>query len=176
MNRFRNIVLIIQGLLILCAFCGCDKTFAKDTLSEQKNCITVKRILQEVVETSKEDNLDAAVYYDDDMFKENCIKLYGIEYSELADGGIMYASGEGLADEISVIRMKNDKSQTALKAMKNRIEKRVQDFTGYKPQEVGKIENALTFETDGYTVLVISDNAENLKTRIEKIIEKSEAF
>ena len=54
--------------------------------------------------------------------------------------------------------------------LESRIERRIGDFTGYKPTEISKIEKADAFECGGFAILIISDNGEALKHQIKAII------
>ncbi|MDO5125400.1 MAG: DUF4358 domain-containing protein [Ruminococcus sp.] len=161
MKRLFNIAFCLATLFI---FAGCNKA---DTL--QKDVKSVRQILESVARKSEDKALDETACFDDGIFRDNCKKLYGIDYSELADGGIMYVSDGGSADEISIIKMKEN-HERAVQVLEKRAEKRVRDFTGYKPDERAKIENAKIFGLNGFSVLIISDNADSLMKIIENEI------
>jgi len=157
MKRLFNIAFCLVTMFI---FAGCNKA---DTL--QKDVKSVRQILESVEDKA----FDETACFDDGIFRDNCKKLYGIDCSELADGGIMYVSDGGSADEISIIKMKENQER-AVQALEKRAEKRVRDFTGYKPDELAKIENAKIFGLNGFSVLIISDNADSLMKIIENEI------
>lgn len=106
-------------------------------------------------------------------FDNFCAKLYGgLDKDELADGAISYASSGGNADEISILKAADPEKQSALtQVLKDRVDTRHHDFEGYKPEELPKIEKAKVFEANGFSILVISDNADEIENAFEEISE-----
>lgn len=109
--------------------------------------------------------LDGSAYFGDEIFEKNCEKLYGIPVSDIEDGGIIFASNGGNADEISMVKFKeNDVGERILK---ERLDSRATTFETYKPEEMTKIDSAEIFQAGDYWVLVISDNVTELTEKIE---------
>ena len=106
-------------------------------------------------------------------FDTFCAKLYGgLSADELSDGAISYASSGGNADEVSLLKAADDEKQSELTArLKDRLDMRRHDFEGYKPEELPKIDKARVFECNGFCVLVIADNAEDIEKAFKSITE-----
>ena len=106
-------------------------------------------------------------------FDTFCAKLYGgLSADELSDGAISYASSGGNADEVSLLKAADDKKQGELSAvLKDRLDMRRHDFEGYKPEELPKIDKARVFECNGFCILVIADNAEDIEKAFKSIAE-----
>lgn len=164
MKTVYKFISLALAFTMLIALSSCKKD---DTESKTAG-ISAKEVLTAVTD----ENMDGKAFFKEDIFKDNCQKLYGIEYSELQDGGIIYNSAGGLADEISIIRLKSDASHDPLDVLNSRKEMRIRDFTGYSPDEVSKIENAVVFEASGFAVLIISDNADDLQEKVTSAIKK----
>ncbi|MGN0623985.1 MAG: DUF4358 domain-containing protein [Oscillospiraceae bacterium] len=149
-----------------------ESTESQAAASVQESEKSAKDILQEISSADEAVNFNASAYFDDDIFKKNCKKLYSFDIDKLSDGGIIYVDSGGLADEISLIKPADGDTAYALKALEARKQLRIQDFTGYKPEELDKIENAQIFEAGGYAVFIISDNAEQLAEKIRTMMQK----
>lgn len=113
------------------------------------------------------DALNGSVVYGSELFEKNCKKLYACEITDLTDGMIVFNNGGGLADEISIVFPADGDTDKQLKMLEARKEMRYNDFNGYAPEELPKIEAGKTFSAGGAAVLIISDNADEL----EKIVK-----
>lgn len=171
MSFFKKIIVLILPLTLLFSIssCAASKTEESSAAVSSQSSITAKQIIEAMIEKNEDANLDAVAFYDDDLYKENCQKLYSIEYSDITDGAIAYAGSGGLADEISVIKAENMSESVLETFLSKRVERRIQDFTGYKPTEISKIENSKIFSTGGFSVLIISDNASEIQEQIKNI-------
>ena len=164
--------------VMLLSFGSCslnDNDSENNTSSEsaQVQCnVSGKEAIEALIEKSGDENLDSTAFYGEELFEENCVKLYDIEYSNLEDGGIAYAGSGGLADEVSIIKVSDMSENLVLQFLEKRVERRIQDFTGYKPGEISKIENSKCFAYGGYSILIISDNADDLEKQIKLILEQ----
>lgn len=145
-------------------------TESQASASVQESEKSAKDILEEISSADEAEIFNASAYFDDDIFKKNCKKLYSFDIDKLSDGGIIYVDSGGLADEISLIKPADGDTAYALKALEARKQLRIQDFKGYKPEELDKIENAQIFEAGGYAVFIISDNAEQLAEKIRTMM------
>lgn len=129
-------------------------------------------LLDEVLKNIPEDNLDTVTAKGDGSsggFDAYCEKLYYTGSENISDGVIAYASSGGLADEISVLKPSDGCSSDELLALlQSRVQRRYEDFEGYKPDELDKIESAETFECGDFVVLIISDDAVRLKEEFLK--------
>ena len=155
----KSFLLILLTALVCTAFAGCSKQ-EKDSSAEPK-VTSVK----ELVDSIENKLLDKKTYFDDQLFQDNCEKLYGISTDKLADGGLLYSSNGSNADEISVLRTKDGTDCEEL--LKKRLDSRKQDFDSYRPEELPKLDKAQIFSKDGYSILIISDDAQAIRKTIE---------
>lgn len=171
--NLKRFMTAIMSFIILISVSSC--TFGgKETeeSSVETTNLTAEQILTILIEKSQEENLDSTAFFDEELFEKNCENLYGIEYSQLKDGGIAYAGSGGYADEVSVIKVNGMADSMVLSFLEKRVERRIQDFTGYRPTEISKIENSRYFISGGFAVLIISDNVEQLEKQVKFIIEQ----
>jgi hypothetical protein len=120
---------------------------------------------ESVLSGIKNEYLDASAYYGGEVYASNCKKLYGIELDDVEDGGIIYSSGGGYADEVSLIKMSDGSSAEGY--LKERLSQRTNTFENYKPEEVDKLNSAQIFQVGDYWALVISDDAEDISQEIK---------
>ena len=94
------------------------------------------------------------------------------DYSKVEHYFLSY-SAEGKADEIVVIAVKDtadiDEAVEALNAHKKH---RISMFEQYDPDNVTRVQNGIIFKNSQYAVLIITDNAEDVKAAFEKEITK----
>ncbi len=131
---------------------------------------SAKEILTKIQSQTGCENMTTGAYFGDQNFDNNCEKLYSIKLSEISDGGIIYSETGGYADEISIISLKSGDTESAITALEARKETRTKDFTGYKPDELDKIEKAEIFKINGYAVLIISENAGDLAEVVKEMV------
>lgn len=157
--------MIITAAAIL--LCGCSAASDGDTVpssavSEEKASHNAAEIFDMLQSSGKADQLDERADFSSDEFTNACEKLYGVPVESLTDGGIMFSASGQIADEISIIRGGD------ISLLEKRAEARTKDFEGYAPAESLKASNALVFEYGDYAVLIIADNADELKRLIEE--------
>lgn len=109
-----------------------------------------------------------------DSSTENAEDLFSylsdIKYSKVKDFFMQYSS-DGLADEIAVIEMKNSTDASRAKnSLENHVDSRIKLFNNYQPDQVKRAKNALVFTEGKYAVLIISDNANDVKTAFENAV------
>ena len=129
-----------------------DKT-AKDILSEIEN-----------------ENLDGSAFYGEKTFSDNCKNLYGADESAFSDGGIIYATSGGLADEVSMLKLKDGSS--AENYLTARLEARKTTFKNYKPEESYKLDKAVIFQNGDWWVLIISDKSDEISGKIKSLTKE----
>ncbi len=147
-----------------------ENTASSDTSVQ----ITAEDYIKKALEQQPDPLLDTTTAKGDTSeygFDNYCKKLYGgLEPDELEDGAISYASSGGNADEISLLKAKDSSKQQELtQLLKNRIDVRHHDFEGYKPEELEKIDKSRVFEANGYSILVISEDAEKIEEAFKKV-------
>jgi hypothetical protein len=172
----RKILAALCCAVFIAGFAGCGSQNADSQDSENNASVSsaqtqsAEEILSGLKDEISESNLDSSAYFSEEAFENNAKKLYATEYSDLSDGGILYDGTGSTADEISMIKPADGDTDNAVSALEARKEMRIRDFTGYKPEELDKIEDARIFSQNGWAVLIISDNADSiektLKTKI----------
>lgn len=172
MITLRTICAVTTALTAMVAvgmLSGCKNTDTSEGLvavsevsqEDSRQSFTAKDILAQIDDPL----LDGSAYFGDEIFEKNCEKLYGIPVSDIEDGGIIFASNGGNADEISMVKFKeNDVGERILK---ERLDSRATTFETYKPEEMTKIDSAEIFQAGDYWVLVISDNVSELTEEIK---------
>ena len=161
-------VLLSAMMIFSAAGCGSYDDSSCSSCEITVNDKSAEEVLTAAVEKAKDSNLNTTTKKgdtDEYGFDKNCEKLYGgITPQELDDGLISYSSAGGLADEISMLKPNDESNREKLMSiLKERINVRRRDFEGYKPEELPKIENARVFEADGFCILVIADNSEEIE-------------
>jgi hypothetical protein len=174
MNKLKKAIAAACCAVFLAGFTGCtaaENDSAADSVSNSSAAtLSAQEVLEELDGKISESTLDSSAFYSDETFENNAKKLYAIEYADLADGGILYDGTGGSADEISMIKPADGDEDYAVKALEARKEMRIRDFTGYKPEELDKIEDAEIFSQNGWAVLIISDNAADIAKTLKTMI------
>ena len=130
-------------------------------------------ILNACKDIAPEGSFDTLVSYGEDLYDDSFDNLYGIQFKDVSDGAILYTESGGLADEISIVCMKeNGDVQVAKQKLQDRIEERRGAFAGYKPEEVYKLDNASVIVQGNYAALIISDDNEGFEAEIRKVISQ----
>ena len=161
MNK-RSVVLISSMMILLGFLVGCASS------GDSAKC---KDIVAKTLETADKTNIDTTVVFGEEIYENNFDRLYNFAIRKIDDGAIAYASTGGYADEISIVHVGSEKDKATVKGyFQVRIQTRIQSFTGYKPKEVQKLENAKVIVLGDYVVLIICDNVENVETAIRQAI------
>ena len=163
MKKIFTVLLIAAVTLGLLAGCGGSKNSGPsctDILSK--------------VRDSQESGFDTMYTYSDEEYKDNFDFMYGITWDMIDDGGILYTEQGGLADEISIVHLK-DQSDISIAKEKfgNRIEDRKNTFQGYKPEEVYKLDNAKVIVQGNYVCLIIAEDSDLMETTIRDAVTNS---
>lgn len=147
--------------------CGCsnNKDIDSQTTSITDISITAQQVFDAVKDKDYAADMNATAVFGDDVFTANCEKLYGEPAENFTDGGIMYVSSGASADKISVLAGDSD----CEKLLKDRVDRRVSDFEGYKPDELDKIRSAEVFEYGGLWIMIVSDKSDNIRSDIQAI-------
>lgn len=154
--------LILMFSIIAAIFSGCGKD------SDYASC---RDILDACRAIAGEGSFDTLVCYGEELYDDSFDNLYGIQFKDISDGAILYAEEGGLADEISIVCMKENKDvPVARQKLQDRIEMRRNTFAGYKPEEVYKLDNASVIVQGNYAALIISDDNESFEAEIRRVI------
>ena len=89
------------------------------------------------------------------------------------DGAVLQTSSGGVADEVSVMHLKKSEDVSIAKSkLEDRITERRQEFSGYKPEEVYKLDNARVVVQGNYVALIVSDDADQVEAALRNAISK----
>jgi hypothetical protein len=155
--------------------CGCGN---KDTNEGPSAAIvkeiTCQELLDTVLEKGEGLNTDSTLYYDAENYEELFKYLYDTSPDRAADGAYAYASS-AFADEVTIIRATETDDVEVIKGhLEDRIDRRMQDFNGYKPEEVEKLENAVIDTYGRYVFMVVSENPQDIIDVINEEIAKKD--
>ncbi len=114
-------------------------------------------------------DLSEKVTYQDELnlMDESLAKqLYGLDHAE----NIWVYTGSGAtAEEVGVIQMEDANSaKDALEKAQQRLETQKNAFASYVPEEIPKLEKAVTAQYGDYVVLSVSDAPEQAKDVIQQ--------
>ena len=182
--KYRSFVLTVLTSLFMLAGCGesgalskagdspADTSPAEASSEAADESSTAEAIsmteLSAAVTGADSGRLTGAACIGQELFDSNTKRLYRCELTELADGFIAYNEEGRIADEVSVIRRADGDTTAAEKALTDRRSVRYEDFKGYVPEELPKIENGRVFSAGGYSVLIISDKADELESLLRE--------
>ena len=87
------------------------------------------------------------------------------------DGAVLQTSSGGTADEVSVLLLKKSEDVSIAKQkLEDRITERRNEFSGYKPEEVYKLDNARVVVQGNYAALIICDDADTIEAALRGAI------
>ncbi len=102
---------------------------------------------------------------------ESELKTYysGIDESTVESAAMCLSVGH--PDEIAIIKLKTSSdAQTAVKALKEKLEKQKETYKDYTPEEMFKLEDAQVYSVQNYAVyLAVSDNSKAKSIVDEKL-------
>lgn len=165
-------LLFVIGIC-MCLLAGCKKenTTAEESTRAQ-NKLPCSQIIEKLLEQVTTTHNDKKLQYSDDAYEEYFDYLYDASIEKIADGAFAYAS-ESYADEITVLRLQDSKDDSYLtKKLQARIESRKQDFNGYKPEEVEKLQNAVIDQSGDYIIMVVADDADAIIKAFQTIMSE----
>ena len=155
-------VLIIVFALSVCFLAGCG--------SESNDGPKCADILNSIKESTDE-GFDTVYSYDDKTYQDNFSHMYGLTWDMIDDGGIIYTEKGGLADEISLVHLKEYGDISLAKdKFTARISERRNQFSGYKPEEVYKLDNAVVMVQGDYVALIIGEDPASLEVEVRNAI------
>ncbi len=153
---------VIVGISMFCA-CG-------DSGTENVKCLDIVKACKDA---ASEGTLDEWYSYGEDLYDDSFDNLYGVQFDMIDDGAVLQTSSGGVADEVSVMHMKKSEDVSIAKSkLEDRITERRQEFSGYKPEEVYKLDNARVVVQGNYVALIVSDDADQVEAALRNAISK----
>ena len=87
------------------------------------------------------------------------------------DGAVLQTASGGVADEVSVLHLKKSEDVSiARQKLEARVTERRNQFNGYKPEEVYKLDNARVVVQGNYAALIVSDDADTIEAALRGAI------
>lgn len=155
--------------------CKNDNQSASHELSHTEAIVIDKstaEILSSILSKAPIDSMNTTYSYGDEKYTTYFDYLYDLPMDIVTDGTIGYAADSGLADEISILHVNSeDDVPKVKKALEDRIESRINVFSGYKPAEVAKLGNAQVVVNGSYVFLIVCDNVDEVKNSINTILK-----
>lgn len=146
---------------------GGDETAVRQDMS-------CAEILDKLLEAVGAANCDTKTVYGEKTYDEYFEYLYEAKLDKAADGAFGYASAS-YADEITVIRLADaGDADMFMDKLDARIERRIRDFEGYKPEEVEKLKNAKRVSKGGYVFLAVCRDSDKAAEEFLKILGENE--
>lgn len=191
----KKSILTLLILAALAGLCGCEQeaessseSAVTTTLSSASETSSAKEsgtdssvnektgtalIMGKLLKIVDDTEITVTVTYGEEKYEEYFEYLYDLKMSVISDGTISYASTGGFADEISILKATDSDEAAEIKtALKKRIERRINDFTGYAPEEVAKLEQSEVFSEGDYVVLAICDDADKIHKAFKEAIKE----
>ena len=160
----KTIELVLCALVLMLSLCACrgeDKP-TDISLYDLKDAMLSAATFGDMAYVSSEDK--AAKTY--------LTTVSDLDFSKVDAFSITYAKdGKGNADEIVVIRVK-DKADVAeaLLTLQNHLKTRQSLYATYDPTQSEKVGKGITFSTDSYAVLIVSDDNAAVKQAFESFV------
>ncbi len=163
-NLKRKLILILALIFVISVFVGCGGS--KDNVK----CVDIVKACKDA---AAEGTLDEWYSYGEELYDESFDNLYGVQFDMIDDGAVLQTSTGGVADEVSVLHLKKSEDVSIAKTkLQDRITERTQEFSGYKPEEVYKLDNAKIAVQGNYVALIVSDDADQIEAAFRNVISK----
>ncbi|HKM29036.1 MAG TPA: DUF4358 domain-containing protein [Anaerovoracaceae bacterium] len=164
MTKKVSVVAVIVFSLLMVVLVGCSGGSSDAKCSD---------VISNVIAATEATNFDTVVSYGEEVYTDNFERLYNFDISEVNDGVIAYGNESNSADEISMVHAKNDDGiNDARGYLQARIQKRMNDFTGYFPDEVDKLERARVIVQGQYVIMIVCDDVDSMETAIRTELSK----
>lgn len=159
-NNYRSLLIaIILASLTIGALVGCSS----DKLPDKTPAV------KEIDEKIKQ-SVDVSSLSEGDIDKLK--KLYDVDESEIEEFVLYTAQSNIEADEITVIKVKEDSKVTDIKnKILKRVEKQSESFKDYLPDEYYVIEKHVLKTKGKYILLAISEDAEEIEGIFDELFK-----
>ena len=161
----KYLIYIAIFALMLCLMTGCGSQESSDP-----SCADILNSFREMTE----DGFDTVYVSGDSEYEDNYDNMYAIKRDLIDDGGIIYTEKGGLADEVSLFHLKDSADvKIAKEKLEDRLATRRNQFSGYKPEEVYKLDNAEIMVKGNYVALVISSDPPMTESLLKQAIQSN---
>ena len=160
----KLLILTVMMLTAAGLLAGCGSNGSGD----QVKCLDIVKACSEA---ASEGTLDEWYSYGEELYDESFDNLYGVQFDMIDDGALLQTASGGVADEVSVLHLKKSGDVSIAKQkLEDRIAERRNEFNGYKPEEVYKLDNARVIVQGNYAALIIGDDADNVEAALRAAI------
>jgi hypothetical protein len=126
--------------------------------------LEIKEVSIDKINESISDNIDISIMDKGDVTKLK--NLYHINQNEI-DNFILYAPKTNMeANEILVLKPKENNSEELIEKINKRVEKQSNSFKDYRPEEYEIIKEHVIEQKDNYLILIISKDSGTIKEAI----------
>ncbi len=159
-NKVLSVIFVVMLFALVCQS-GCakrnDASVDIDTLRDA--------MLESFGDTADMTTVDSSFENAEELFAYAC----DVDYRLVKDYFMSYST-LGNADEIVVAQLESqDSAKLAEKGFQKHLDSRKMLFRQYAPDELKRTDNAKVFASGNYAVLIIADNAEEIKTVFEEL-------
>lgn len=153
---------LAAAVLSMLMLTGCGSSaYGSGANDRPRDDLTAREILSEY----KGEHLDGLICKGDEEFDNNVEKFYGISIDSIEDGGILYSTDGGYADEITILSFYSNVDGGAL--LQKRLEERTKLFEDYNPDEKLKLKYAKITAAGKYSVLIIAENSWDIERKLQ---------
>ena len=96
------------------------------------------------------------------------IKRLGLNEADIEEC-VAYAGTKAVVDEIVLIKAVEGAYGDVQAALNKHVDTQIKSYTSYRPEEVPKLEEALSLSFGNYVMLIVSNNSE----KAQEIVDKS---
>ena len=166
-NRCHITAVLVAGVLGISMVTGLTACGSSDGKAQVK-CLDIVKACSEA---ASEGSLNEWYSYGEDAYDDSFDSLYGVRFDMIDDGAVLQTAGGGVADEVSVLHLKKSEDVSiAKKKLEDRVTERRNQFNGYKPEEVYKLDNARVVVQGNYAALIVSDDADTIEAALRGAI------
>lgn len=160
MKKFLSKLLVVIAMIT----CGC----AGGEATAETVSMYDLRVAMEEADESLPSMLNASSAEED--AEENFKHISDMDYEKVDSFFVSY-SEDGLADEITVIAVKDAADVKAAKeSLKSHRQDRRKLFEQYEPEQVKRIDDGIVFTSGRYAVLIICDDGGAVRAAFEKAV------
>ncbi|MBE6835514.1 MAG: DUF4358 domain-containing protein [Ruminococcaceae bacterium] len=164
----KRLLFITFGVVMLLsvALCAC----AGKTEKSKVSMYDLKNAMANATESFGEMSYASS---EDDDAQGIFANISDMDYSKVESFFIYYATdGTGNADEIAVIKVKNDDDvSVARKALEDHLAKRTALYSTYDKTQLKKLDSAKVTVSGGYAALVVGDDAEKITNAFNEFLK-----
>lgn len=165
----KRLLCILFALLLCFSFAGCSKEEKKE---EKIKLVDIEILQDAMISAAPSLPETVSINSKSDDAAESFSYISDLDYNKVESFFICYANTP-VADEIAVITVK-DKADTqkALDSLKKHVEERISLFSTYAPEELERLENAITLTKDNYAALIICKDAKAVEDAFYKAVKE----